>query len=122
MSKQDIAQVFIEMHDEEHKYEMFKDECPLCDLLYEQVSQEFYDHIVETNTRILESYARRWHGRGYCIANKYDCHTSLGLEISDIIMSRITLRLPPHNFVPDDLLMHPYVIKKCKELTNAQKK
>ena len=122
MSREMVAQVFIDMHNEEHKYDIVTHECPLCNVLYEEVYHDFYEHMVKMNTPVVDALFRRWYGRSYCIANKFSTTTELSLEITDIIMRNIKLKLPSHNFTPEDFLTHPYVIKKCKDITNAPQK
>jgi hypothetical protein len=113
----EVAETFIEIHKEEHKHLPSIDECPVCEILSDRVYTEFYGELQENVEPIVEEFVSKWRNAGVSIANKYDSSISLAYDIVDIITYRISLRLPDYPFQPEDIVHHPYVIKKCNELT-----
>jgi hypothetical protein len=116
MSKQLISETFIEMHNEEHSK---RDEtCPVCDILYTEIQYVFFQNTHRLIEPLLKDAKKRWENLGCCIGNRYSDSTGLALNIADIISKTVPLKLPPNTLEPSDIIKHPMVSEKLKELTN----
>ena len=112
-----VVQTFIELHEEEHALVSYPKECPLCDLLIQRTNEEFKSSLLVTIEPAVTEIMEQWDRLGYLLADK----------TSDIVLTEIIASmLVSHPIRPtridevltgQDILNHPYVLQKYKEVT-----
>jgi hypothetical protein len=107
-----IVEAFFELHREEHVHTSAPLTCPICDILVRESLQEFEDFLMPRVLAIVTKHTRFWNS---------------GIRRPEILAGTITNAILNHPLVPKridlpmeayDILKHPYVLQKIKELLN----
>jgi len=116
MSKPDIVDTFLELHEEEHTATPSPDTCPACDVLTKETQQLFEDHLMTTVLEIVRTRMEVWDKRAYNIAvdttPEILASAIVGKILDYPIMPKmINIRLESH-----EIWTHPYIEQKIREL------
>lgn len=88
-------------------------------MLMKEANEQFHEAILPDIKAISEAATDRWGKLGYSIANKGEfAHIPLADSITSIITNHVKLCIPSNPYTEEDIMNHPYVIEKYKELLN----
>lgn len=123
MSRELIAETFLEMHAEEkHDVRPLPGECPVCQIQTEDTLVSFAMALNEKIEPIVESYLVRWDRLGLALGNKTDCiPDGLSLAITEAILAYpVVPKNTEQGMGVEDIVRHPYVSEKFKEMSKTK--
>jgi hypothetical protein len=112
-----VVQTFIELHAEEHISVSFPDECPFCDLLIKRTIDEFKINLADRIEPVITEIKYQWDRLGYLIADKCSDISLTDSIVSILVNHPIRAARIDEALTGDDILNHPYVLQKYKEVT-----